>query len=246
VDSTAPDRVLVTGDLVQIGLESEIIEAADWLRSLGPAEKVMLVPGNHDNYAIDSLPALHRHWADYLPSAPTPAHDYTAGYPLVRECNGVKLLGVNTSCVTRIFSAAGELGEGQRQRLVLLLEKPAGEDEFRCLLIHHPPFPGMTRRRKALRDAGQLLEIVSRSALGLVLYGHLHHNRENIHGGTRSYCTASASSTENASYRIFDLEKEASGWHCRMQLMTLDRGSSPYAGFKRMKEFSWQVPGKSF
>ena len=47
--------MLVTGDLVHIGLEQEMSEAAQWLRSLGPPEKVILVPGNHDNYAADSL-----------------------------------------------------------------------------------------------------------------------------------------------------------------------------------------------
>ncbi len=151
VNSHQPDLVMVTGDLVHIGLESEMIEAADWLRRLGPPEKSMFVPGNHDNYARDSLSAMRRHWGSYLPDEVSPEGDYTSGYPLVREWENLRLLGLNTSCVTRIFSAAGELGTQQRQRLIRALKKNPGDQRFQCLLIHHPPFPGMTRRRKALR-----------------------------------------------------------------------------------------------
>ena len=90
VNSHQPDLVLLTGDLVHIGLESEMIEAANWLRHLGPPEKVMFVPGNHDNYARDSLAAMYQHWGGYLPAASGLATDYTAGYPMVRETQDVQ------------------------------------------------------------------------------------------------------------------------------------------------------------
>ncbi len=64
VHDESPDQILLTGDLVHIGLEDEIIEAARWLRRLGAPEQVMLIPGNHDNYAPDSLAAMNRHWCD--------------------------------------------------------------------------------------------------------------------------------------------------------------------------------------
>jgi 3',5'-cyclic AMP phosphodiesterase CpdA len=235
------DQVLVTGDLIHIGLESEMIEAANWLRRLGPPEKVMFVPGNHDNYAANSLPAMYRHWADYLPSELPPDGDYTTGYPLVRDLNGVRLVGVNTACVTRIFSAAGELGDDQRQRLAGSLEKHSTGEEFTCLLIHHPPFPGMTRRRKALKDDAQLLELARQNPPDLVLYGHIHLNRENLQGRTHSFCTASASSVDKASFRVIDLEKEQKGWHCRVRLFSLDQGDSPRAAFKLTAESTWQT-----
>ena len=43
------DQLLVTGDLTHIGLPSEFEQARDWLRQLGDASKVALVPGNHDS-----------------------------------------------------------------------------------------------------------------------------------------------------------------------------------------------------
>ena len=240
VRSHQPDLVLLTGDLVHIGLEREMIEAAQWLRRLGPPEKVMFVPGNHDNYARDSLSYMYRHWGDYLPPQGGQHGDYTSGYPVIRDLEQIKLIGVNTSCVTRVFSAAGELGSEQRQRLAKAMKKDTGDTRFHCLLIHHPPYPGMTRRRKALRDSGQLKAIVNQHAPGLMLYGHIHCNREHAPGSTRIFSTASASSTDNASFRIFDLEKNATGWNCAMRLMTLENGAVGNPVFSLSAESFWQ------
>jgi 3',5'-cyclic AMP phosphodiesterase CpdA len=241
VGTYAPDQVLVTGDLIHIGLESEMREAAQWLHRLGPPDKVFLVPGNHDNYTADSLQTMRRHWADYLPADELPGGDYVSGYPVVRQCDGVTLVGVNTACVTRIFSAAGELGDEQRQRLALALDNNSGSDAFTCLLIHHPPFPGMTKRRKALRDATELLELASQQPPDLVLYGHIHVNREDLQRGIHSFCTASASSVHDASFRVIDLEKQDQGWHCRVQLMTLEREHDQPAAFRLAAESAWRT-----
>jgi len=236
-----PDQILLTGDLVHIGLESEIIEAAKWLQRLGPPEKVMLVPGNHDNYARDSLSGMYRHWGDYLPPRSPDNGDYTSGYPLVRESEGVSLVGVTTACVTRVFSAAGELGRAQRQRLARIMENKAGRDEFTCLLIHHPPFPGMTGSRKALRDSEQLLKLSGQNPPALILYGHIHLNRETVHNGVHSFCTASASSANDASFRIIDLQKEDRGWLCRVRLLKREHGAPGQSAFTLAAESNWRA-----
>lgn len=238
VMAEAPDQLLVTGDLVHIGLESEMIEAAGWLRRLGPPEKVMLIPGNHDNYARDSLPAMYRHWGDYLP--PRGEH-YTDGYPVIRERENVALIGVNTSCVTQIFSAAGELGRDQQSRLARALFREPGDRRFRCLLIHHPPQPGMTKRRKALRDSSRLDSIIRQTPPDLALYGHIHRNREHRLDDTRIYCTASASSAEDASYRVFDLETDERGWNCSMRLMTLNDSTGSAGEFTGTEKSAWRI-----
>src|SRR5262245_65523212 len=43
-----PDHIAVTGDLANIGLPQEHIAALGWLQSLGPPERVTVIPGNHD------------------------------------------------------------------------------------------------------------------------------------------------------------------------------------------------------
>jgi 3',5'-cyclic AMP phosphodiesterase CpdA len=236
----APDQILLTGDLVHIGLEQEVAEAADWLRRLGPPEKVLLIPGNHDNYAADSGAAMARHWSDYLPEASRPAADYTSGYPVIRQLEQVQLIGLNTSCVTRIFSAAGQLGDEQRERLAIALQKDDVKDHFRCLLIHHPPFPGMTQRRKALRDADRLLRLLRREPPDLLLYGHIHRNRETLQDGIHCFCTASASSIIDASFRIIDIDREPAGWHCRVRLMRRDSEKRSGDGFSLVAESAWR------
>ncbi len=231
VKAHQPDQILLTGDLVHIGLEREIVEAAGWLQELGTPDQIMFVPGNHDHYARDSLATMYRHWAAYLPPGEAPVEDYTAGFPILRELPGLRLLGVNSACVSPVFSAAGKLGDGQRQRLAEALLPDPGDQRFQCLLIHHPPYPGMTIRRKALRDAAQLEELTRKRLPHLVLYGHIHCNREHIDDTSRIYCTASASDVHSASYRIFDLQKNAGNWECRMRLMKLDpdRGSGTFS-----------------
>jgi 3',5'-cyclic AMP phosphodiesterase CpdA len=247
VHDESPDQILLTGDLIHIGLEDEIIQAASWLRRLGAPEQVMLIPGNHDNYAPDSLAAMNRHWCDYLPAQKAGINHYTTAYPVIRTAGGLRLVGVNTSCVTRIFSAEGELGKAQLSRLPDALggpvSGPASESpqrsEFTCLLIHHPPLPGMTQQRKALRDAGDLQLVIEQQQPDLVVYGHLHCNREGQHGKVRTFCTASASSVNDASYRVFEVEKTDEGWHCHMRLMSLDKPADGEACFKPTRELSW-------
>lgn len=48
--SQAPDHILMTGDIVNIGLPTELQIAKEWLLSLGPPNCVSFTPGNHDAY----------------------------------------------------------------------------------------------------------------------------------------------------------------------------------------------------
>jgi predicted MPP superfamily phosphohydrolase len=45
-----PDHIAVTGDLVNLALESEFAPAQAWLESVGTPQQVTVVPGNHDAY----------------------------------------------------------------------------------------------------------------------------------------------------------------------------------------------------
>ena len=251
VHDESPDQILLTGDLIHIGLEAEMVEAAHWLKTLGTPGQVLLIPGNHDNYAPDSLAAMNRHWGEYLPAQETGIDDYAGAYPVVRTIDGIRLIAVNTSCVTRIFSAEGELGKAQLSRIRKTMSGPVSHGTggipdrsvFTCLLIHHPPLPGMAKQRKALRDAGELKAIIDEQQPDLVLYGHIHCNRDTTHGEIRAFCTASASSALNASFRVFDVEKTDQGWHCHMRLMSLENNNNVEAGFKTAAELSWSCPG---
>ena len=240
------DQILLTGDLVHIGLETEIAQATDWLRSLGSAEQVMLVPGNHDIYAKGSANAVFQAWSDYLfqPDQPAGSEPTTNQFPVVRRLGKLSLIGVSTACVTPVFMAGGTLGAEQLQQLDVLLQQAEAENQMVVLLIHHPPFPGMTNWRKGLTDAQALQDVLQHRPPSLIFYGHLHHNHETQWGDTRIYCTAAASSVSDASYRVIDIEDKEEHRIFRMSLKSIDNGADGQTGFVTIDEQIWQVSKK--
>lgn len=240
VAAERPEQILVTGDLVHVGLPAEIDAAAHWLERLGPPERVLLVPGNHDVYARDSWPALARAWRAYLPQSPG---DDASGFPVLRVLGAggrrLSLVGVSSAVPSPLFMAYGRIGASQLGRLDRLLAAAPG---FRCLLLHHPPLPGMTGRRKGLVDAARLAQILGAHGAELVLHGHVHHNVCHRHSlpHLRIYGTASASSASAgapASYRRFDVSAEHRGWQVAMALVTV----APDGSSRVVAEDRWRI-----
>ena len=238
------DQILLTGDLVHIGLWSEITQAADWLTTLGSAGKVMLVPGNHDIYSKGSAEAVLQTWSDYLfqPAHGSETEQLTGQFPVVRKLGKLSLIGVSTGCVTPVFMATGKLGNEQLERLSELLQQAASEGQMVALLIHHPPLPGMTIWRKALVDAAALEAVLKQYPPSLIFYGHLHYNRDQQWGDTRIYCTAAASSVSDASYRVIDIDDGDNYRSFRMNLKSLSIEAGAKPAFVTIDEQSWQVP----
>jgi len=245
VKKEGADQILLTGDLLQIGLETEVAQATRWLQALGPAEKVMLVPGNHDVYANGSAATTHKAWSQYLFQNDLGGGSEAASFPVLRKAGKLNLIALSTAVVTPVFMASGELGAAQLERLSGLLEQAASEGQLTCLLIHHPPLPGMTNRRKALKDAAALEAVLKRHPPGLVFHGHLHHNREYLWGDSRIYCTAAASSVSDASYRVIDVDDLGDRWALRMVLKSVVVGPTGELKFVVVDEQSWQVPKSS-
>jgi 3',5'-cyclic AMP phosphodiesterase CpdA len=237
------DQILLTGDLVQIGLGSEITQAAEWLTTLGSAGKVMLVPGNHDTYGKGSAEAVFQSWSDYLfQTVHGSEPEQPAGqFPVVRKLGKLSLIGLSTACVTPVFMATGKLGDEQLQRLAELLQQAASEGQMVALLIHHPPLPGMTNWRKALVDAAALETVLKQYPPSLIFYGHLHYNRDQQWGDARIYCTAAASSVSDASYRVIDIDDGDNYRNFRMNLKSLSIEAGAEPAFVTIDEQSWQV-----
>ena len=223
-----PDLILVTGDLVHIGLPEEIEQAGSWLSSLGDPEQVLLVPGNHDNYAADSWDAMTECWGPYL------GVSGTADYPLCRNYPDLQIVGASTALPTRPGSACGLLGQSQLLALEHLLAQPRTRP--RLLAIHHPPFPGMSGFRKRLRDASALARLANDQSVDLILHGHDHTDREQTVHGVRVFGTGSAS-YQQGSFRRLDIESGQGGWELSMRLFhRQDDGRVGEVG-----EQGWQV-----
>jgi 3',5'-cyclic AMP phosphodiesterase CpdA len=173
-----PDHIAVTGDLANIGLPQEHINALAWLRGLGPPERVTVVPGNHDTYSrIGRDPGAHR-WSAYM-SSNAAGGAYAPGgdrFPFVRVIGRVALIGVDSAVETPPLMAWGRVGQRQLDGLAAVLERLRGEGLFRLVLVHHPPLTGQADPSRGLRDAARLERVLAEGEAELVIHGHNHRN----------------------------------------------------------------------
>ncbi len=175
---SSPDHIAVTGDLANIGLPQEHINALAWLESLGPPSRVTVIPGNHDIYSRLRRDVGTGRWARYMTSDAEGARHAGGGdgFPFVRVLGRVALIGLNSAVPTPPLVASGRLGSAQLERLGQVLERLAAAQLFRLVLIHHPPLSGQARRFRALEDTRQLEAVLAKHGAELVIHGHNHRN----------------------------------------------------------------------
>ena len=218
----APDHVAVTGDLTYLGLPDEFRQTALWLRRLGPPERVMVVPGNHDTYVGAPWQETHSAWARYLAGDEGSA----AGvYPSLRVRGPAALIGLSSARPSAPFLAVGSLGSGQLARLEKVLEQSGRRGLLRIVLLHHPPIPGSVSWRKRLTDARLFAEVLARQGAELILHGHAHVSlaREMVAGmrripvlGTPSASDSGSNPQRAARYHLCRFERRAGGWTLRV------------------------------
>jgi 3',5'-cyclic AMP phosphodiesterase CpdA len=230
-----PDVTVVTGDLVHLGLPSEISRAREWLERLGEVTRIVLVPGNHDCYREDSPDHVHEQWARFLRVQP----NSRSGFPSVLLDGSVSFIGLSSALPVPVWSAGGEIGRSQLEKLDRILDETSGT--FRCLGLHHPPLAGQVTWRKALADAPLLEGLIRKHGVELVLHGHVHCDRETIvEGRTRVMSSASASRVagrNRATFRTFDVEARATQWQVTAKLKSVDDEGAAVV----LSEQSWQV-----
>ena len=206
----AVDHVVVTGDITNFSLPGEFRQAAGWLAALGPAERVSLVPGNHD--ALVSVPPAE---GLGLWDAWTRLQD---GWPFVHRLHGLSLIGLNSALPTAPLLARGRLGPQQLDRLerVLVAEGEAGR--VRIVMLHHPVARGAIGWRKALADADALRAVLKRVGAELVLHGHARDARLDSIPGPREpipcLCVPSSTALPNP-------QDQGARWHA---LRVIDSG----------------------
>ena len=60
------DHIALTGDLVNIGLPAEFLNAKTIIERIANPQNMSLIPGNHDAYCGNSLPTMIQHFAPYM------------------------------------------------------------------------------------------------------------------------------------------------------------------------------------
>ncbi len=154
VNDLAPDVVVVTGDLTNMGYRQEFREAREYLDRLTCTE-VLVVPGNHDNRNVG-----YAHFERLFATRET----------VVRK-NGVTIVGVDS---TEPDLDYGRIGRHRYPWIRdAFTERP---NDFKIFTLHHHllPIPGTGRERNIVNDAGDVLEVLVECGVQLVLSGHKH------------------------------------------------------------------------
>ena len=157
VEAAGVDRVIVAGDLVNMGYDAEY---ADATRVLAPvAHRLDVIPGNHELVHGD-LPTFERHFGA------TPRTLDLGGVP------AVLLNTAQTSMDARLWF--GEMHDSSREALLAACGRPGPL----VVVMHHPfagtvrtaPYPMMTQTN----DADLRRAVETRPGPTLVLSGHAH------------------------------------------------------------------------
>jgi len=238
---TTPDQVVVTGDLTNVGLESEFIAARAWLERIGHPERVFIIPGNHDAYVPIARDRSWDHWAEYVAGDSSDSGGELE-FPTLRRRGPVALVGVCSARPSPPFRATGAVGVAQLERLEKLLTELAESDACRVVLIHHPIVAGATSARRSLEDAGELREVLLRAGADLVLHGHNHRTQlASVPGpdgpipvvGVRSSSYMGEKEYKRARYHIYDFEPAAAAdpgprYRIRMRTRAYDPASARF------------------
>jgi 3',5'-cyclic AMP phosphodiesterase CpdA len=218
MQAQAPNQIAITGDLVNLALESEFTPALAWLESVGTPDRVTIVPGNHDAYVRATRHRLVEAWGDYFRGDDAPDG---AAFPFLRRRGPLALIGVSSAVPTPPLMATGWLGRVQLDALEHILTLLSAEQVFRVLLIHHPL--RSESRAKRLTDSGPLLALLKRYGVELILHGHDHvHSTRWIDGpkgsipaiGVPSASAIAHGRYPSAAYNLFSIWRDGEAWRC--------------------------------
>src|SRR5665648_320794 len=154
INDLAPDMVVLTGDLTNMGYRQEFREAREYLDRL-ECQDVIVVPGNHDSRNVGYM-----HFERLFSSRDSAISK-----------GGVTVLGIDSTEPDLDYGRVG------RHRYGWIQENYAQHpDDFKIFALHHHllPVPGTGRERNVVHDAGDVLEVLIRNRVRLVLSGHKH------------------------------------------------------------------------
>jgi 3',5'-cyclic AMP phosphodiesterase CpdA len=195
-----PDHLALTGDVSNLSLDAEFIRARGILaRAELPAERISLIPGNHDTYTCGAYRArsFERAFAGILGEGVV--------WPRVQRLGEVLVVSTTSSVPTPWFTAYGRMGAAQLEQVAGLLA--ASEARFKVVLVHHPPLEGDGRPDMLLRrnrDGARLIEVCRAGGADLILCGHTHRAFDWTVEGPRPLRIFCAGSTTKPPARLGD------------------------------------------
>ncbi len=214
--SENPDHIVLTGDLTNLGLESEFKKAKEIISKLGDSSKLSIIPGNHDSYAKETVKKKFfvNYFGDWLKSS----IEVKNIFPFVKILeDNIAIIGISTSVKTGPLFSAGKVSKEQLNQLDIILNNENVKNCFKIVLIHHnlhkrnifKQFMSTVRNRKVLID------ILTKHKVDMVLHGHRHKNthytiNQNNWDLKVYECGASAklSVKNSGNYNIYEIENK--------------------------------------
>lgn len=216
------DRVVITGDLTNLSLQSEFREVRQALSGIDIP--VTVIPGNHDTYVPWAHPEQSfEHWmAPFQVGERMPP---TEPYPFTVTDGPVEYLALSSAVPTPVLDACGRIGPAQLARARTMLANMAGTGRTRVVLVHHPIIDGHSKAKRDLLDRAELMAVLLEHGAELVLHGHEHRrldvsvecDPQTKHGracpasmrvaGISSGTARAAHSGRSASFSVYELDQ---------------------------------------
>lgn len=216
-------HLVITGDLTQIGLPTECEQARQWLASLGTADNISVVPGNHDAYAPSDWRTGPGLWQPWMQSDAEYRREQPADFPFIRKRGPVVFIGISSAVPTLPLLATGQVTATQLVRLSTLLADTQGY--FRVLLIHHSPALGADPSRRRLLHGKALRQILAERGAELILHGHNHRPvRRQVRGPDGDIPVVGVPAASAVGVRADGSLSERRGGYCAYEVSSSDAG----------------------
>lgn len=193
----APDLVIVSGDLSNLGLRSEWQAARRLLEPIAEAGiRVSVIPGNHDAYVPSCLDGgFEDIFADWLKAD---ARD-DEPYPYIVRLGDISVLHLNSGVPTPPILAYGRVGGLQLDAARRLAQAERTEGRSVVIAVHHHPTRAPHKKRewrRGLHDAPALRALARELECPLMLHGHNHYfHARRLRGCPESFVVGCSSST---------------------------------------------------
>jgi 3',5'-cyclic AMP phosphodiesterase CpdA len=223
VDSLANDptidHVVVTGDLTNLALESEMTAARAILAPL--SGKLSVIPGNHDVYTrgAERTRRFEQIFGDWMFGASAPVYPWHKRLAATSPTGpALHLLGFCSAVARPWFIATGVVSRAQLDRLQAVAQSPdfADPSAFRVALVHHNLHARGWRKdaMHGLTNRDELLDALREAGVGLLLHGHTHFaHRKTLRGVEVVGCGSTTWSSSNPDhlgrYNVYTFAKQS-------------------------------------
>ncbi len=241
-----PDQIVVTGDLVNLGLPAEYRMARAWLALLGAPHDVTVIPGNHDAYVASGVAHYTEQWRDFASGDGRTGGQ--SGFPFLRRRGPLALIGVSSAVPTAPFMATGRVGAAQAAALGVLLAETGRDGLFRVVLIHHPVAEHAATRTRRLVDAARVGAVIAEHGAELVLHGHNHRTSVmTVPGPLGAVPVVGATATSlrprphhaGGGYNLFTIDGSPGAWRLTLRERAVTEASTVETRLERVLD----VPG---